>query len=180
MVAVLAEAADADVDVDAGALIHHAKRHGARRTVLVAGQLLGVEVVDALILRGLAAEGEALADVAEHLTDALTEVPGEDRRLGRCVIRVLARLGADLHDLALFDDEHALPVGDGDARAGGDDVLVAVRVARAAGGFFLSLHGQHVCRQGLTEEKFLPLVGQNAAGSARGSFDQSHIQTPFW
>ena len=92
----------------------------------------------------------------------------------------LARLGADLHDLALLDDEHALPVGDGDARAGGDDVLVAVCVARAAGGFFLSFHGQHIGWQGLTGEEFFPLVGQNAAGSARGSFDQSHIQTPFW
>ena len=178
VVAILAEAADADVDVDAGALVHHAKRHRARRAVLIAGQLLGVEVVDTLVLRGLAAEGEALADVLEHLTDARAEVPGEDRRLGGRVIGVLARLGADLHDLALLDDEHALTVGNRDARAAGDDVLIAVRIARTAGGFLLSLDRQHVGRQRLAGEKFFPLVGHDTAGGSGGSFDQSHKQAP--
>ena len=178
VVAVLAEAADADVDVDAGALIHHAKRHGARRAVLVAGQLLGVEVVDTLVLRGLAAEGEALADVLEHLTDARAEVPGEDRRLGGRVIGVLARLGADLHDLALLDDEHTLPIGNSNARTAGDDVLVAVRVARTAGGFLLSLDCQHIGRQRLAGEKFFPLVGHDTAGGSGDRFDKSHKHTP--
>ena len=177
-VAVLAEAADGDVDVDAGALVHHAERHRARRAVLVAGQLLGVEIVDALILRGLAAEGEALADVLEHLTDALTEVSGKDRRLGGRVVGVLARLGADLDDLALLDDEHALTVGDGDARAAGDDVLIAVRVARTAGGFLLSLDRQHVGRQRLAGEKFFPLVGHDTAGGSGDRFDKSHKHAP--
>ena len=177
-VAVLAEAADGDVDVDAGALIDHAERHRARRAVLVAGQLLGVEVIDALILRCFAAEGEALADVLEHLTDARAEVSGEDRRLGGRVVGVLARLGADLDDLALLDDEHTLTVGDRDARAGGDDVLIAVRVARTAGGFLLSLDRQHVGRQRLAGEKFLPLVGHDTAGSSGDRFDKSHKHAP--
>ena len=40
MIAVLAEAADAHVDVDRRALIHDAERNGRRRAVLVAGEVL--------------------------------------------------------------------------------------------------------------------------------------------
>ena len=42
------------------------------------------------------------------------------------------KLGADLHDLALLDDEHTLAVRHRDHRAVGDDVLIALVVARTA------------------------------------------------
>ena len=114
MIAVLAEAADAHVGVDRRALVDHAERNGRRRAVLVADELLGVEVVDALVLRRFAAEGETLADVAENVADAVAELAREDARLGGGIVEKFARLGADLHDLALLDDEHALAVRHGD------------------------------------------------------------------
>ena len=51
-VAVFAEAANGDVDVDARALVDDAERNRRRRTVFVADELFGIEVVDALVLRG--------------------------------------------------------------------------------------------------------------------------------
>ena len=101
-VGILAEAADADVNVDASAGIHHAEGHGGRGAVLVAHDLLGVEVVNALILGSLAAEGEALADLPEDRADAFTQAAAEDGGLGGRVIDKLARLGAELGDLALL------------------------------------------------------------------------------
>ena len=44
----------------------------------------------------------------------VAQLAGEDARLGGGIIEELARLGADLHDLALLDDEHTLTVRYGD------------------------------------------------------------------
>ena len=122
-VAVLAEAADGDINIDPGALVDHAERNGRGRAVFVADELLGVEVVHALILGRLAAEGEALADILEGVENILAQLAVEQRRLGRGIIFEFARLRAELRDLALIDDDHALAVGDGDHRAVGDDVV---------------------------------------------------------
>ena len=172
--AVLAEAADADIKIDARALIHHAEGNGTGRAVLVARQLLGVEVVDALILGGLAAEGEALADVGKHVLDALAQVAGEDARLGGHVVGIFAGLCAHIDHLALLHDEHALAVRNGDHAAVGDDVVVAVLVAGPARGLFPALYRQHVRGDGFAIEVFLPLVGQHAAGCAQCRFNESH------
>ena len=172
--AVLAEAADADIQIDARALVHHAEGNGTGRAVLVARQLLGVEVVDALILGGFAAEGEALADVGEHVLDAIAQITGEDARLGGHIVGVFARLCAHIHHLALLHDEHALAVRNGDHAAVGDDVVVAVLVAGPARGLFPALYRQHVRGDGLAIEVFLPLVGQHAASCAQCRFNESH------
>ena len=108
---------------DPGALVDHAERNRRGRAVFVADELLGVEVVHALILGWLAAEGEALADVLEGGKNALAERAGENGGLGRGIIDEFAGLGAKLRDLALIDDDHALTVGDGDHRAVGNDVV---------------------------------------------------------
>ena len=110
-VAVFAEAAKGNVDVDARALVDDAEGNGRRRTVFVADELLGIEVVDALVLRGLTAEGEALTDILEGVDDARAELTGEDRGLGRGIIDEFTGLGAKLRNLALVDDDHALTVG---------------------------------------------------------------------
>ena len=103
-VAVFAEAADGDINVDARALIHHAERDGGGRTVLVTYKLFGIEVIYALILRGFAAECEALADVLECGENSVTELAGEDGRLRRGVVYELAGFGAKLDYLAMRRD----------------------------------------------------------------------------
>ena len=178
-VAVLSEAADVDVDVNARALIDHAERNGAGRAVFVADQLLGVEVVDALILGGFAAEGKALADVFERVEDALPELTGEDGRFSRAVIDELARLGAQLRDLTLIDEDHALPVGNGDDRAVRDDIFIALVVAAPPRHAVQPLDRQHALRDRLAVKILLPLVSQHAAGRTQCSFDKTHIVSPF-
>ena len=131
LVAVLTEAADGDVDVNTSAIVHHAEGHGRGRAVLVAHELLDVEVVHTLVHGGLAAEGEALADVLEAGLNRRTQLARENRRFGRRVIGVLARLRAHVNHLALLHDEHALTIGNRDDRAVGDDVIGALGVGRA-------------------------------------------------
>ena len=80
-------------------------------------ELLGIEVVHTLILAGVAAIGEALADGLEALKNALTELARENGRLGRCIVCKFAGFSTDLHHLTLFHDDHALTVGHGDAGA---------------------------------------------------------------
>ena len=177
--AVLAEAANADVEIDARTLIHHAEGNRTGRTVLVARQLLGVEIVDALILGGFAAEGEALADVFKDALHAVAQIAGENARFGGHVVSIFARLGAHIDHLALLHDEHALAVRNGDHAAVGDDVVVAVLVARAARNLFLSLDRKHIRGDRFAIEVFLPLVGHHAARCTQCRFDKSHNRFSF-
>ena len=179
LVAVLSEAANGNVDVDAGPLVHHPEGHGRGGAVLVPDELLGVEVIHPLILGGLAAKGEPLAHGLEGRPYALPQVPSKDGGLGGHVVGVLAGFGADVHHLALLHDHHALPVGNGDDRAVRDDVVASLGVAGAAGGALLPLHRQHVRGDGLTVKILLPLVGQHAARRTQCSFNQSHNCSPF-
>ena len=171
---VLTETADADVHIDSRPLVHHPERNGAGGTVLVSGELLGVKIVNSLVLGGLAAEGEALADVLEHTLDGFSQIAGKEAGLGRSVVGILARLGTHIHNLALLHDEHTLTVGHRDDRAVGDDVVIPLGIAGAARDLLFPFDGQHIRREGFAVEEFLPLVGHHAAGSSKYSFDQSH------
>ena len=173
-VAVLAEAADADVDVDAGTLVHDAERHGAGSAVLVAHQLLGVDVIDALIGGSLTAEAEPLADLSKHFVDVLGQTLAQQRGLGAGVIDVLAGLGAEVHHLALLHNEGALALGHRHDGAVGDDVLGAVAVGRAPGNFLLSLDSQHLRRESTAVKVFFPLVAHHAGCCAQCRFDKTH------
>ena len=172
--AVLTEAADTNIEIDARTLIHYAEGNRTGGAVLVARQLLGIKVVDALILGCFAAEGKALADVLEHALHAVAQIAGKDTRLGGHIIGVLARLGTYIDHLALLHDEHALSVCNGDQGAVGDDIVIALCVAGSARGLFPALYCQHVRGDGLTIKVFLPLVGHHAACCAQCRFDKSH------
>ena len=174
-VAVLAEAADGNVDVNACPLVNNTEGNRRWRAVLVADELLGVKIVHALILGRLAAEGEALSDVLERVEDTGSQLTGEDRRLGRSIIDKLARLGAELRHLALIDDDHTLSVGDCHDGAVGDDVLAALVVAAAPGNAVQALDRHHVLRNGFTVKILLPLIGHHTAGRAQCCFNESHF-----
>ena len=173
-VAVLAEAPDAHVDVDACPLVHHTEGHRAGSAVLVAHQLLGVDVVDALVVGGLTAEAEPLADLRKDLVDVLGQTLAQQRGLGAGVVGVLARLGAEVHHLALLHDEGALALGHRHDGAIGDDVLGAVTVRRAPGDLLLSLDGQHLRRESAAIKVFLPLVAHHSGCCTQCRFDKTH------
>ena len=177
-IAVLPEAADGDVQVDACPLVHHPEGHGAGGAVLVAGNLLGVEVVDPLVLGDLAAKSDAGADVGKDLFDALAQTPGEEGGLCGGVVDEVSRLRAQFHHLALFHNHHALPIRHGDDGAGGDDVVISL-VGGAAAGALLPPDRQGVGGQGLTIEKLLILVGQFAGDGVDGGANQSHGTVSF-
>ena len=179
VIAVLAEAADAHVNVDTGTLIHHPEGHGAGGAVLVAHQLFGIKIVHPLILGSLAAEGEAVGHAVNDGADAALQLAGEQGRLGGHVISKLARLGADLDDATLIHDHHALTIGHGDDAAVGDHVVASLGIAGAAGDALLTLDGHDVFGHSFTIEIFLPLVGHHAAHAAQCCFDQSHFLSPF-
>ena len=174
-VAVLAEAANGNVDVNACPLVNNTEGNRRWRAVLVADELLGVKIVHALILGRLAAEGEALSDVLERVEDTGSQLTGEDRRLGRSIIDKLARLGAELRHLALIDDDHTLSVGDCHDGAVGDDVLAALVVAAAPGNAVQALDRHHVLRNGFTVKILLPLIGHHTASRTQCCFNESHF-----
>jgi len=152
---------------------HHPEGDGGGGAVQDLAQLLGVDVVHPLVLAGVAAVGKALGHGQEGFRQTVAEVAGKNAWLGRSIKGELARLGAYLHDLALFHDEHTLPIGHGDAAAVGDDVILAV-VGAAAGGALLALYHQHILIQRITIEKFLPLVCKSSAQCAHTCFDKTH------
>ena len=174
-VAVLAEAPYADVNVNAGALVHDPEGYRAGCAVLVADQLLGVDVVDALVGRRLTAKGEPLADLGENFVDVLCQtLSGKERGLGAGAVSVLAGFRAEVNDLALLDDEGALTLGNGDEGAVRDDVFRAAAVCGTAGSLLFAFNGEDVRRESVTREKFLPLVGHHTGCRANSSFDKTH------
>ena len=61
----------------------------------------------------------------ENLLELIrAERPVEDGGFGVLIEYKLAGLGGELHNLALIDDHHALPVRHGDSGAVGNDVVV--------------------------------------------------------
>ena len=178
-VRILAVAAHGDVDVQADIVVDHAEGHGRGGAVLVADDLLGVDEVDALVLARVAAEGKAAADIGEGLLDGVAQVAAKDARLAAGIEDELAGLQRDLDDLAVLHHEHALAVVDGDDGAVGDDVVLAARVGTAAAGALAALAGQDVSGHRFAIDKFLPLVGHDAAGSSQSSFQESHGVLPF-
>ena len=178
-VRILAVAAHGDVDVQANVVIDHAEGHGRGGAVLVADDLLGVDEVDALVLARVATKGKAAADIGEGLLDGIAQVAAKDARLAAGIEDELTGLQRDFDDLAVLHHEHALAVVDGDDRAVGDDVVLAARVGATATGAFAALAGQDVSRHRFAVDKFLPLVGHDAAGSSQSSFQESHGDLPF-
>ena len=152
---------------------HYAERDRRGGAVQDLAQLLGVDVVHALVLAGVAAVGKALGYGLEGSCQTIAEVAGEHAGLGGCVKGEFARFGAHLHHAALLHDEHALSVCHGDAAAVGDDVVLAV-VGAAAGGALLALYHQHIFVQRIAVEKFLPLVCKGSAQCAHTCFDKTH------
>ena len=180
LIGINAVASDFGVRVKSYTVINNAEGDGRCGAESVIDYLLGVEVVNALILAGVAAEGKALADGLEGVKYRLTETAGENARLSRCIVCKLSRLCADLDNLALLDDYHALAVGNGNARAAGNDVVVAPGVRRARACALCTLYNECVFINCVAVEKLLPLVCHRSAESACAGPYKSHInKTPF-
>ena len=109
LVGVFAEAADADLGVQVDVGIVDPEAHGVGGTVLIADDLLDVEVVDPLVLAGVAAQGEPLLQDLPGLLQVLAQGAVEDGGLSGLVPNELAGLGGELHDPALVHDHHAPP-----------------------------------------------------------------------
>ena len=76
-----AVASDFGVRIKSYAVVNNAEGDGRFGAEPVIDYLLGVEVVNALILSGVTAEGKALADGLEGVKYRLTETAGENARL---------------------------------------------------------------------------------------------------
>ena len=83
-------------------------------------------------------------------------------------------------DLALLDDDHALAVVDGDQRAVGNDIVLALGVGRTGGSALPALLHQDILIQRVTVEILAPLIRKHAAHSAADGFNQSHIFFPLF
>ena len=178
-VGVNAVAADVDGTAEAKTLVHDLEDDGAGGAELVAHDLLGIDVIHSLILAGVAAVGEALADGFEGLEDTVTQLARKNGRFCGSIICIFAGFGADFHDLALLHDEHTLTIGHSDAGAVTDDVLTALGIGGTAGNTFLSFHHQGIHIHSVAIKEFLPLIRQYAAQGAQTCFNKSHNHCSF-
>ena len=171
-----AVAAEVDRKFEAERFIDdHAERDGVGSAVFVIAYLAQIEVVNALILAGITAEGETPSDEFEGIFDALPERARENAGFGGGIIDEFAGLAGELNDLALIDDDHELTLVDGDLGAVGNDVVAALGVAAAlAVDDLLSLGDEDVLRQSFAVEKFFPLIGENSAQGSEARFNKSH------
>ena len=158
---------------------HGLKLDGLRRPVFVAHDLFRIEVINALILRRVAAVCETFADVLEDSHEIICEVTAEDGRLGGTVVGEHTGLGTDLDNLALLDDDHALSVVDGNAGAAADDVVRRARVGAVPTDTLLPLCNKGVLIETVAVEIFFPLVGEHSADGADCCLDKPHRISSF-
>ena len=174
LVGVLAVTAHGDVDIQTDFLVDHAKRHRACGAVLVAYDLLGVEVVDALILASVPAESKAAPHLFERFLDHVAEFAREHRGLSTRVVDEFAGLGADVNHRTILDDHHALAVGHRHDRAVRDNVVLALGVGSALADTLLALGNQRIGVQSLAIKVLTPLIGQYAASRPDACLQKSH------
>ena len=115
-----------------------------------------------------------MQEFVKDLLGAVSQIALEDSGLGSRVEDELARLGADLDDLPLLHDHHALAVVHGDDGAVGNHIVAAVRVAAALACALLPLGSQDILTEAVAVEELFPLVSQHATCGAGHSFDESH------
>ena len=178
-VGINAVAADLNCAAQPDALVRYLKNNRIRRAEFVVDYLFGIKVVDALILSGVAAVGKALTDSSEGLLDAITELAGENRRFCRTVIYKFARLCTYLDYLSLLDDHHALSVGNGDAGAVCDDIVITLYIRGTTGYLLLSATHENVIRKCITVEKFLPLIRESPPSAPAPALISPIILIPF-
>ena len=152
-VAVLSETCEGNIEVDAGIVILYPERYGIGRSVLVAHDLLRIYEVYSLILSRHSSELESLAYIGKSLFEAGPEVPVKQRRLRLAVEYIFSGLSAEIQNLALLDDDHALSVCDSDYGPVADDVVRSV--IRSASASCRSLE-KHFVRNGFTVEIVSP------------------------
>ena len=176
-VGVLTEAADFNIHVQTDILVYHTEGHGVGSAVLIAKQLLGVEVVNSLILGRLAAEGNTLAKLLEALLQALAQIAAENTGLGRSIIDILTGLRAEFHDRTLIGNDHSLAHANLDDGTGGDDIVSALGIEASGADRLLALNYQNILGNCIAAEKLFHLIGQNAFASAQQSTRQIFNKT---
>lgn len=178
-VRILAVAAHGDVDVQADVVIDHAEGHGRGGAVLVADDLLGVDEVDTLVLARVAAKGKAAADIGEGLLDGIAQVAAKDARLAAGIEDELA--GSSATSTILPFCTTSIPCPSLTAMTEPLEMTLSLpRVLELRPPALPSvLAGQDVSRHRFAVDKFLPLVGHDAAGSSQSEFQESHGDLPF-
>lgn len=121
-------------------------------------------------MTGITAVADAHADFLERFLDAVSETSGKDARFGGRIVSIFARFGAEFDDSAVIDDNHALTVCNSDSASVRDDVFASLGIGRFGGNALLSLCHQHIRRQSLAVEEFLPLVSHSTADRAENCF----------
>ena len=176
VIAVLAEATNPHRQDLPRHIVEGFERHLRRRPVLVSQNFLHIEIVNALILAGIAAHRETFLDFLPRIGDARLEVARENRRLRRRIIHIFARLVADLDHATLLHDNHTLPVIHRDARTVGNDIVLAARIRTSPlrAQPFLPFDHERIRIDRIAVEKFLPLIAEHAADGAQTRFNQSH------
>ena len=128
LVTVRAETFYRNVHVKPNVLVDDAEGNRRGRSVFVADNFFGVKVVDSLVTAGIAAESKTFLHREEDVLNIFGKrlVAVKEARFGGLVVNVFAAVRAEVDDLALLDNHHALPVVDRNFRAVGYDVVVAV------------------------------------------------------
>ncbi|CDA89338.1 unknown [Firmicutes bacterium CAG:238] len=171
MIAVLTKAFDGNIHIQTDVFVHDTERDCTRGAVFVSHQLFRIEIVHALVLWRLSAEGKTFPDVAEAFLQTFAELAGKDARLGGIIKDKFARLCADLYNLTLLHDHHKLSVRDCDDGTAADDIVGTLGVGCASANSFFTLNCDDIFRHGLTIKILFPLVSQISADCSQSCFD---------
>ena len=178
-VGIFAVAANGNINIESDIAVDHTEWHRRCRPIFVAHNLLCIEEVDALVLAGVAAKGEARACTLERRQDPFAHCLAsaeQKARLCRAVEDELAWLARGFDDGTLLHDDHVLPFIHRDHGAVRNDVVLAAGIGRASlrRYAFAALGDEGVCIERVAIEVVPPGIGKNAADGTHASLQKSH------
>ena len=174
VIAVLTEATDGNIHINACTGIHHTERNRAGGAIFVANEFLGVKVIYSLILGRLSTKGKTLANILKSIQNTAAQAATENRGFCRAVVNKFTGLGAEFGNLTLIHDHHTLAVCNSNHGAIGDHILTTLIIAGTTGNTLLALYSQHICFHCVTIKIFLPLIRQDAAQRTNTGFNKAH------
>ena len=111
--------------------IHNTERDRCRSSKFIIYQLLGIKIINPLILTCISTVCKTLADGLEGTADTFPKASCKNTWFCGCVISILSRICADIHNFSLLYDHHALTVCYCDPASAGNDIVTASLIGRS-------------------------------------------------
>ena len=162
------------IHIQTNIVIYVPKRNRRSCAIQIVHNFLRIEEINSLVLACTAAERKSLPHGFEGIHNTVTQITAEQAGLSGLVKNKLSGLRTELHNTALFHNNHTLALVHCHNGTIGNDIICSFIIAASAVLSPFSLCHQDIIGKGITVKVFPPLVCQKGTYRILCRSDQSH------